>query len=158
MKTQIAALRQAARQLVRELNLLEGRACCGELSLSEGHFLLELDRLGEAAARDIAEQLVLDKSTISRLCASLQKKGMIDCCTPAGDRRRKPLRLSDRGRAELDAIDRMADGQVGGALDFVAESERDSVVEGLARYARALHYARLSRECTLRPIDLRTEP
>ena len=158
MTTETPALRQAARQMVRELNLLEGRACCGDLSLSEGHFLLELNSLGEATAKEIAERLVLDKSTVSRLCRNLQNRGLISCCAPTGDKRSKPLRMTESGIGELDNIDRIADSQVNEALEFVAEAERGDVVEGLARYARALAYARQSRDYTLRPIEADDNP
>jgi putative acetyltransferase len=144
--------------MVRELNLLEGRACCGDLSLSEGHFLLELSKLGEATAREVADCLVLDKSTVSRICRSLQSKLLVSCCAPAGDKRRKPLRVTGSGQQQLDELNTMADQQVSEALQFVSEAEREQVVNGLAGYARALRYARLSREFTLRPITAGDNP
>ena len=107
MNAETLALRLATRQMVRELNLLEGRACCGDLSLSEGHFLLELSNLGEATAREVADCLVLDKSTVSRICGSLQDKQLVSCCAPAGDKRRKPLRVTGSGQKELDDLNRM---------------------------------------------------
>jgi putative acetyltransferase len=152
MSIETPALRHASRQMVRELNLIEGRACCGELSLSESHFLLELSKLGEATAKEIADRLVLDKSTVSRICGSLQARNLVSCCAPSGDKRRKPLRVTHSGLTELDGIDRVADRQVNEALEFVAETERARVLEGLDRYARALRYARLSRDYTLRRI------
>lgn len=157
----IPALRHAARQLVRELKLLEGRCCGGELSLSEAHFLIELAALGEATCSDLADRLVLEKSTVSRLCSALEGRDLIQCCAPdaeAADKRRKPLRLTPAGADELRGIDLVADHQVAEALSYVGSAERAEVVHGLARYARALHYARLARDYTLRPIERDDNP
>ncbi len=151
-------MRQASRQLVRELNLLEGIACGGPLSLSEAHFLFVLNNLGEGTIVEIAERLVLDKSTVSRVCSALEKKHLVTCQTRSGDRRRKPLQVTQDGIKELETISLVADQQVNEALQFVAEPERVIVVRGLARYARALRYARLSRGFTLRAIEPKDNP
>ncbi len=137
---------------MRELNLLEGRACGGPLKLSEGHLLMTLQTMGEAKVQDLAGRLLLDKSTVSRICAGLEARDLVTCRSCSGDRRRKMVSLTEAGRKEIETLDSLAQHQVEQALTFVAEAELDQVTQGLDRYSRALTYARLSRDYILRPI------
>ena len=76
----VESIRHATRQLVRELHLLDGRVeCCG-LPLSQCHLVTELNMLGETTASDLADRLVLEKSTMSRLV-----KTLVDGFQPAGE-------------------------------------------------------------------------
>ena len=67
MKAEISPIRQASRQIVRELHLLDGRLCIEGFTFSECHLLTELETLGQATATELGERLVLEKSTVSRL-------------------------------------------------------------------------------------------
>ena len=82
MMNETQSVRTAARQLVRELNLLDTRYCIEGFTFSECHLITELQSLGQATASELAEILVLEKSTISRLCEGLLKNGFLQvkCC------------------------------------------------------------------------------
>ncbi len=152
MDNAVQPIRQAARQLVRELHLLDGRVeCCG-LPLAECHLLTELDSLGEATATELCERLVLEKSTISRVVKRLVDKALICAACCKDDRRARILCLTPEGRARARELHRHARSQVQSALQFLAEDEETAVIEGLGRYARALRYARLSAGCDIRKI------
>ena len=148
----IESIRQAARQLVRELNLLDARHCIEGFSFSECHVITELDRLGEATAKELGGILLLDKSTMSRLCNSLRERGYLQAAKDHSDRRRKLLRLSSQGRKGAQRIHEYAREQVGSALSFIAEEDLATLVNGLGRYSKALRYARLSRDFNMRRI------
>jgi len=138
--------------MVRELHLLDGRVGVGSFSVSGCHLLTELDGLGQATASELAERLVLEKSTLSRLVHSLRKRGYLLTEPSPTDARQKLLRLSKQGRKAAQDIHRHARAQVDGALDHVAEQERTILVEGMQRYAKALRYARLAQDFSIRPI------
>ena len=77
---QINSLRQNARSVVRELGLLNDAYFEVGVTLAERHLLIELSSSQEPlTAGDIAERLLLDKSTVSRLVAKAVKKGFITC-------------------------------------------------------------------------------
>jgi putative acetyltransferase len=148
----IETIRQAARQLVRELNLLDSRHSIEGFSISECHLITELEGSGRATAKDLGERLLLEKSTMSRLCKGLLERGYLEATGDPRDRRRKMLQLSDKGTEGAARIHRYAREQVGNALTFIAEDDLSALMDGLTRYSKALRYSRLSRSFSMRPI------
>jgi putative acetyltransferase len=146
----IETIRQAARQLVRELNLLDTKHCIEGFSISECHLITELEGSGEATAKEMGERLLLEKSTMSRLCNRLLERGYLEAARDPSDRRRKLLCLSRKGLEGAARIHRYARDQVGSAMSFIAEDDLSELMEGLSRYSKALRYARLSKEFTMR--------
>ncbi len=156
--TEIADIRAASRQLARELNLLGGRCLDSSLNISECHVLIELDQRGTVTASDLATTLVLEKSTVSRMTTGLVKRGLIQVGEAAGDRRKRPYILTDKGRDQVQELHGSANTQVSGALDFVPLAQREDIAAGLALYGRALRYARLCQEFTIRSIRPSDDP
>lgn len=153
MSAAVQPLRHAARQLVRELHLLDGRvACCG-IPLAECHLITELNRVGQATATELCERLVLEKSTVSRLVNRLVEKGFIRAASCEDDKRTRILCLTGKGKAQAERLDRHASAQVEAALGFVAPGGESSIIEGLQRYANALRSARLAGGYLVRPIE-----
>ncbi|MDX1555116.1 MAG: helix-turn-helix domain-containing GNAT family N-acetyltransferase [Xanthomonadales bacterium] len=152
MSTAVAPIRHAARQLVRELHLLDGRVeCCG-LPLAECHLVTELASMGEATATELCDRLVLEKSTISRVVKKLVDKGLICAACCADDRRARILCLTSEGKAKAAELERHAVRQVSSALEYLGHDEPERVIDGLSRYAKALRHARLSGDMEIRPI------
>jgi len=152
MNASVDSVRNAARHLVRELHLLDGRVeCCG-IPLSECHLITELNSMGEATASDLCERLVLEKSTMSRLVNRLVDKGLVcaSCCED--DRRARVLCLTAEGKMQAEKVDLHARSQVASALDFVGPEEEKAVIEGLGLYARSLRFARLANDYEIRRI------
>lgn len=154
----IQAIRHASRQLVRELHLLDGRHCIEGFAFSECHLITELEALGRSTATELAKRLVLEKSTMSRLCSGLLAQGYLEAVRDQSDGRQKLLELSSKGKDGAIRIHRHARQQVGDALLFVAEAERSAISAGLGRYARALRSARLSHGVKIRRIRQRDNP
>jgi len=149
----VHSLRKAARQLVRELHLLDGRVeCCG-LPLSQCHLIIELDRMGEATASDLGERLVLEKSTMSRLVNTLVKKDLVCAACCEDDRRARILCLTEAGKEQARRLDQHASSQVESALEHLSPNNEQRALEGMERYAKSLRYARLSAEFEIRPIQ-----
>jgi putative acetyltransferase len=158
MYVETQSVRNAARQLVRELHLLDTRHCIEGFTFSECHLITELERLGQATASELAELLVLEKSTISRLCDNLISAGYLDVRADPSDRRRKLLKLSRKGNSGATRINRYAQNQVESAMAFVPESGRSGLAGGMDQYARALRYSRLSASFKIRKIRKSDNP
>ncbi len=158
MKPEVDTIRSASRQMVRELHLLNGHLCIEGFTFSECHLLMELAALGQATASELGERLILDKSTMSRLVDTLKKRGLLLSTADASDKRRRLLSLSAEGRRGVQKIHRHASRQVDKALDFITPADRQQVVAGLQRYAKALRYARLASDYRLRPMRQRDNP
>ena len=158
MKESIQPIRQAARQLVRELHLLDGRYCIKGFTFSECHLITELEAMGQATASELSERLVLEKSTMSRLVNGLLEQGYIRSDQDTADKRRRLLSLTAKGRSGADRINQYANDQVLGALGYVADAEQEAIVDGLTRYAKALKYARISNDYVIRTIRRKDNP
>lgn len=156
--SQIESIRQAARQLVRELHLLDGRHCIEGLSFSECHLVTELARLDEATASELADLLVLEKSTMSRLVNGLMDKSLVTASTDPSDRRRRNLVLTTAGLEAANRVHRYARKQVQGALDYLPDIEVSGLINGLECYAGALRYARLGDGIFIRPMRAEDNP
>lgn len=139
--------------MVRELHVLDSGNCFSGYSFSECHVLTEVESLGQATVTALSERLVLEKSTVSRLVQGLVGRGELLSAADPADGRRKILRLSGRGKKAVAAIHRHSNEQVEDALAFLSEADREQVVAGLGRYARALRYARVSERYRIRPIQ-----
>lgn len=158
MKTQIPSIRQASREIVRELHLLDNNHSFAGHGFSECHLLMELEILGQATAAELCERLVLEKSKVSRLVNRLVKKGAVKVMPDPADGRQRLLTLTASGRQSLKPVHQHSNQQVDAALACLAPPDREEVVTGLSRYARALRYARLGQDYRVRPVRRKDNP
>lgn len=154
----IPDLREASRQVVRQLGLLQRTMPTMAHSASQCHLLIEIERLRRATVAELAEVVCLDKSTASRALSALERDGLIEQTDNARDRRSKPLRLTREGRRAVAQIHKRADAQVASALECLVGEERERVLEGMALYAKALGRSRRLAEVCLRSIRRQDEP
>ncbi|MBS7695792.1 MAG: MarR family transcriptional regulator [Chelatococcus sp.] len=108
-----------------------------DLSPSAVHALIEIDA-GGVTARDLAERLHLEKSSISRMLRKLVASGLVGEAPGDEDGRLKMLSLTTFGKDRVDAIHAFARNQVADALGRLKPGEERVVLEGLRLYADAL--------------------
>jgi DNA-binding MarR family transcriptional regulator/N-acetylglutamate synthase-like GNAT family acetyltransferase len=137
----IADVRAASRDLVREFGLMNRTVAGTDLSVSAAHAIIEIGNTGGLSSKDLAERLVLEKSTVSRLVKSLIAKDEIREVRSKGDARVKYLHLTRRGAKTLRAIDAFAEDQVSGALNRLNDRAQQRVLKGLQDYSAALNAA-----------------
>ncbi|WP_425957526.1 MarR family winged helix-turn-helix transcriptional regulator [Streptosporangium sp. DT93] len=132
-------LRRLLRLLAKAGGLLEPQGP-GELrlSLSEVFALGELSEGETLSQRELATRLGLEKSTVSRLAAGMERRGWLSRERDPANRRFYRLRLTEPGRAVA--------GEVGSGLRArhdvlfgeLTDEERAGLALGLAGLARAL--------------------
>lgn len=133
--------------MVRELGLLNDAYFDIGVTLAERHLLIELSSsellptLGE-----IAERLLLDKSTASRLIAKAVKKKYVRCVLDKNDKRRRFIQLTEHGKNILNAFEPIAYNQTNEALLTLTKEEIETVYAGIALYAKGLKNSRLNKE------------
>jgi DNA-binding MarR family transcriptional regulator len=93
----------AVRALVGAARILERAS--GDLSLAQYRVLASVAAGDERASR-IAARLALGKPTISATVESLRQRGLLTRAVVDDDQRAAALRLTDDGRAVLDAAER----------------------------------------------------
>lgn len=139
----INELRRNARSVVRELGLLNDAYFEIGVTLAERHLLIELIGCPSPTMGEIAERLLLDKSTISRLIAKSVKKGYIRCVTDEKDKRKRFLEMTEKGKQTLNAFEPIAFNQTKQALLTLTEEEIETVYKGIALYAKGLRSSRI---------------
>ncbi|MDR3623703.1 MAG: MarR family transcriptional regulator [Chlamydiales bacterium] len=143
---EIDLLRHNARNVVRELGLLNDAYFNIGVTLAERHLLIELNSCTSPTMGEIAKRLLLDKSTASRLIAKAIKKGYITCSSDEKDKRKRYLQFTDRGKSVLNAFEPIAFNQTKEALQTLTKEEVKIVYQGIELYARGLRNARLQKQ------------
>ncbi|MCT4657209.1 MAG: helix-turn-helix domain-containing GNAT family N-acetyltransferase [Cohaesibacter sp.] len=139
-------IRAASRLLVRELGVLDKAVAGTDLSLSGVHTILEIGMAGKMKARDLSLCLRLEKSTISRLVKSLEKKGMLERVQSAKDAREQDLSLTAQGCELFDHINQFAINQVTSAIGDLEGNNIDAIASALSLYAQSLKDSRLNKQ------------
>jgi DNA-binding MarR family transcriptional regulator len=119
------------------------------ISLSQAFTLHELDRPSPPSQQQLGERLRLEKSTVSRLAADLERRGLVVRERDPDNRRLYRLRLTDEGRAAHARMGVRFHEMYHRWASMMTEVERDALVTGLGALVRAM------REW---PIDHRHDP
>jgi DNA-binding MarR family transcriptional regulator len=69
------------------------------ISMSQAFAVHELDTDVPLSQRELADRLALEKSTVSRMVAELERQGLVERERDPGNRRTNRLRLTNAGRA-----------------------------------------------------------
>jgi DNA-binding MarR family transcriptional regulator len=133
-----ADLQAAVADLVRVYQFRDrDRICCHDVSVTQCHALETLVEHGPLRLSALAERLFLDKSTTSRVVATLVKKGYVEQGADAQDGRAIALSATRKGRSLCARItDDLVDQQKQ-LLQDLDPDVRTGVVRVLRRLARA---------------------
>ena len=149
---EINLLRQNARSVVRELGLLNDAYFDIGVTLAERHLLIELSSSPYPTVGEIAERLLLDKSTASRLISKAFKKGYVKYSSDENDKRKRFLQFTEMGRNVLNAFEPIAFNQTKEALLTLTMDEIKIVYQGIALYAKGLKNSRLHNKVAIKKI------
>jgi DNA-binding MarR family transcriptional regulator len=133
-------LHEMLMDLVRAAGLLQpDRAVPGQpVSMSQAFALHELDTDDPLSQRDLAERLCLEKSTVSRMAAEMERKGLLVRERDPANRRLYRLRLTDRGRALHGRMASVFHEQYVRWVSAMTRAERDALLAGLPALVRAI--------------------
>jgi DNA-binding MarR family transcriptional regulator len=113
---------------------------CGQpVSVAEAHALIELERSAPLSQNELAGRLLLEKSTVSRLVASLEQHGWISRTRSQHDARRVELSLTAEGRRIQGQIAAARTAKFQRVLEAVPIAEREQVLAALNILVEALH-------------------
>lgn len=115
------------------------RTPCGQpLPVSEAHALLELDADQPLTQQELGTRLRLQKSTVSRLVDSLERRGWLHRSAHPSDGRAILLRLTTEGSATAEAIARARETKFSQLLGAIPADERETVLHALTVLTEAL--------------------
>lgn len=92
------AARQAARWISQ---LYDQHLAAVGLRSTQYAILAQLDRKGPASIVQLAEAMVMDRTTMTRNVTPLEREGLVAIVQAESDRRRKEVRLTAQGKARL---------------------------------------------------------
>lgn len=93
-----SALRQAARHVTR---LYDSELAPAGIGLNQYSILSRLDKLGPRTIRELADNLVMDRSTLGHLLRPLEKRDLLKLETSKDDGRSRVIRLTRAGKLLL---------------------------------------------------------
>ena len=134
MTTQLAAaarVRRFNRFYTRRIGLLDASHLHSPFSLAEARVLYEVAHLERPTASTLIDTLDLDAGYLSRLLRGLRQRGLLTARAGAGDRRRRELALTARGRKAFGQLDARATGAIAAMLERLSVPEQDRLLASL---------------------------
>ena len=108
------------------------------LSLSQAFALHAVASDALLSQRDLAQLLQVDKSTVSRLAADLERDGLIERVRDPDHHRQYQLRLTDLGRDVAQQMSRAMTGRFERWVAAMVPDERAALLKGLPALIRAV--------------------
>jgi DNA-binding MarR family transcriptional regulator len=126
-------LQQQIQEFIRRFGLLsqESTPCQYPISPSQSHTLQLLGQAAILTQQQLAVQLNLDKSTISRLVAQLVERGWVHRTTNPGNRREVHLSLSETGCVILNEVSNASITKFQTIWERLPQDKRAQVLEAL---------------------------
>jgi DNA-binding MarR family transcriptional regulator len=131
-------LHAALSELVRVYRFRDrDRICCHDVSVTQCHAIEALVGRGPSTLNDLAAELLLEKSTASRVVATLERKGYVARAAHPEDRRAVVLRATAAGRRLYERIHRDLVEQERLLLEEFEPEVREAASRLILRVARA---------------------
>lgn len=132
------ALHDALSELVRVYQFRDrDRICCHEVSVTQCYAVDALVRRGPSTLGDLARELYLDKSTASRVVATLVRKKYVARAAHPADGRAVLLRVTAAGRRLHELIREDLVTEAGHLLEDFEPEVREATARLILRLARA---------------------
>jgi DNA-binding MarR family transcriptional regulator len=133
-----AALHAAVSDLVRVYQFRDrDKICCHDISVTQCYALEAVAEHGPLRLGALAERMFLDKSTTSRVVATLVRKKYLTQTPDPADARATAIAVTRSGRQLYERINRDLIAQQHEVLQDLDPGVRDGVVEVIRRLAQA---------------------
>jgi DNA-binding MarR family transcriptional regulator len=139
---QVKLFREYTRELECHLAAMNQSDCCQcGINESQCFLVVEIGRKPGISVKELAENVGLDKSGISRGVEELVRKGFVNRETSKEDRRSVELTLTDSGNARFEKIENDMNLKFRKVLFNIDADQRDQVLEALRIYNEACRKA-----------------
>jgi DNA-binding MarR family transcriptional regulator len=138
LQQEAESLYAALAELVRVYQFRDrDRICCHDVSVTQCYAIEALLRRGPSSLNDLAAALFLNKSTASRVVATLERKGYVTRASHPDDRRTLVLSVTAAGRKLHDRIKSDLLAEEARLLEDFEPEVRKAAPRLLLRLARA---------------------
>lgn len=137
---EILEIRSQIHQFIRLFGILNPtKTPCGyQLSLSQVLAMQTLEEKMPLTIHNLAEELYLERSTVSRLVDSLVKEGLVERQINERNRREILVSLTNQGRRAVQQVRNQSIAFFRSTLEHLSEEERKSILQGLYKFTSAL--------------------
>jgi DNA-binding MarR family transcriptional regulator/N-acetylglutamate synthase-like GNAT family acetyltransferase len=149
-----ARVRRFNRFYTRRIGLLDAGHLYSPFSLAEARVLYEVAHLERPTASTLIDTLDLDAGYLSRVLRGLRQRGVLTARAASGDRRRRELALTARGRRAFGQLDARATGAVAAMLERLSIPDQDRLLASLGTVEALLDDAAPARSAPV--VVLRT--
>jgi DNA-binding MarR family transcriptional regulator/GNAT superfamily N-acetyltransferase len=133
----IQQVRRFNRLVTRRVGALDNSYLSRGRPLGEARLIFEIGLAG-ADARSLRAGLGLDSGYLSRLLGALSTEGLIEVARGRGDARVKRVALTEKGRAEFAAYERLSNELAGAILAPLTASQRERLIAAMAEVERLM--------------------
>lgn len=141
----IASLRHSARNLVRELGMLQLNMSRTNRTPQHWHALIEIMNEPDITIAKLGHMLLLSPSNMSRIVSALIEEKLVDAKS-GSDKREKYLQITPKGQLELNRIDEFSIIKIKNALEFLTAEDQSQIIDAMQKYANALQASRMLQE------------
>jgi DNA-binding MarR family transcriptional regulator len=129
---EINEFRRVLRRFEREINIhLRDKGCCSGVTMSQCHVLLTIYEKKETSTVELAKELAIDKSNLSRIVESLVKLEFVERITSKKDRRYSKLRVTTKGKSKSIEINKSANSHYRKVFENIPQWKHKEIVENL---------------------------
>ncbi len=121
----IHLFRETMRIFDREVFYQSNASCCNGISLAQCHTLLEIEKNSEISISELAKNLSLDKSTVSRTVEGLVNISLVNRIIPKENRRKAILNLTENGNKVCKTINYTNDTYIENILNDFSINEQE---------------------------------
>ena len=133
----VALIRRFNRTVTERIGALEGAFLGRDRPLGASRLLWEIGEDG-AELHELRARLGLDSGYASRLVRRLEDEGLVAVEAHPADGRRRRLRWTAAGLAEVRELDRLSDSAAAALLDGVPAGRRERLLAAVAEVERSL--------------------
>ena len=147
-KETIALFCEKLQQLERNLAwcLKNETECCG-VSMAQCQSLLEIAKQEETSVGEVASNLGLDTSTLSRMINNLVNLGLVNRVLNPEDRRYVSLTLTDHGKKVCGLIETSISNYIVKIFESIPVEKQQQVVDSVALLAEAVNKCNEPCDC-----------
>ena len=131
LKQQAAAITKLLPQLMRQLFALDYENPAIELPIGQLRVCSILQLKGQLALTSLSKELSISMSAVTQIADRLEKSGIVERISSAGDKRIKHLQLTKYGKNLMNARLRKRVDRVSGILEVLSDDERNTITQSL---------------------------
>jgi DNA-binding MarR family transcriptional regulator len=110
----------------------------GGLSVVQSHTVINLGELGETTIGQMADQMAVDKSTLSRTIENLVKKDLVSRAPDPADRRYLRISLTKKGCEVCKELNRVNNDYIRQVFSRISELDHESVMTYFNMFVNAM--------------------